>query len=87
MHNEKTEFLKFRIIVEIARKSAYFHFDQTSQKKSHWSKIFLNNNALTFYKSKLFWSGRNRFGQVQIISVRLKLYFFGIIFIIWTCPK
>ena len=29
MHNEKTEFLKFRIIVEIARKSAYFHLNQS----------------------------------------------------------
>jgi hypothetical protein len=36
---------------------------------------------------KLFWSGPNRFGQVQIILVSFKLDFSGIFFIIWTCPK
>ena len=29
----------------------------------------------------------NCFGRVQIILVRLKLHFSGLIFLIWTCPK
>jgi hypothetical protein len=36
---------------------------------------------------KLFWWGLNCFGQVQIILVRFKIDFSGLIFIIWTCPK
>ena len=33
------------------------------------------------------WMGKNCFGRVQIILVRFKLDFSGLIFIIWTCPK
>ena len=40
-----------------------------------------------FVPSKLLWTGTNCFVQVQIILVRLKLDFSGLIFIIWTCPK
>ena len=40
-----------------------------------------------FGLSKLFWTGTNCFGQVQIILVMFKLDFSGLIFIIWTCPK
>ena len=36
---------------------------------------------------KLFWLGPYCFGRVQIILVRFKLDFSGLIFIIWTCPK
>ena len=36
---------------------------------------------------KLFWSGPNHFGRVQIILVRFKFDFSGLIFVIWTCPK
>ena len=40
-----------------------------------------------FGLSKLFCTGANCFGQVQIILVRFKLDFSGLIFKIWTCPK
>ena len=40
-----------------------------------------------FWPPKLFLWGTNRFGQVQIILVRFKLDFSGLIFIIWTCAK
>jgi hypothetical protein len=36
---------------------------------------------------KMFWSDPKRFGQVQIILVKFKLDFYGLIFIIWTQPK
>ena len=35
----------------------------------------------------MFWFGPKRFGRVQIILVKFKLDFSGLIFIIWTCPK
>ena len=36
---------------------------------------------------KLFWSGPNRFGQLQIILVRFKLDFYWLIFKILTWPE
>ena len=35
----------------------------------------------------MFWGGPNFFGWIQIILVRLKLDFSGLIFMIWTCAK
>ena len=40
-----------------------------------------------FGSSKLFCSSPKHFGLVQIILVRFKLDVYGIIFVIWTCPK
>ena len=36
--------------------------------------------------TKRFWTGTNCFGRVQIILIRYKLDFSGLILIIWTCP-
>ena len=36
---------------------------------------------------KLFCSGANCFGQIQIILIRFKLVFYRTFLIIWTCPK
>ena len=36
---------------------------------------------------KWFWTSSNHYGRVQIVLVRIKLDFYGLFFIIWTCPK
>ena len=66
----------------------------TSSELGCWR--ILTINALSFYRSKmildrpnfkLFCTGLNCFGQVQIILFRFILDFSGLFFIICTCPK
>jgi hypothetical protein len=45
------------------------------------------NIQIVLNSYKLFWSDPNCFGQVQIILVRFKLDFYGLVFKIWTQPK
>ena len=45
------------------------------------------SNAFSFYRSKIILDRPNCFVPGQIILVRFKLDFSGLIFIIWTCSK
>ena len=51
------------------------------------SLVFIGPKLFWTIQINLFWSDANHFGQVQIISVRVKLDISGLIFIIWTWPK